>query len=1075
MGDSEIPSIVLSKVTPPRMRGVFPRERLFRLLDELEDHPALWVQAPGGAGKSTLVASNLDFRGLPHLWYQIDSGDADIATFFHYLGGAAVSEGRGTQKPLPPWTPDQLLSLHLFARRFFTALFTLLPPSVTIVFDNYQELQAGAPLHEVIREAVGVIPPGARIVVISREAPPATFARLLANSMIGLIGWEELRLDRDEAWELVRIKGGIELSDEKLDYLHDKTEGWAAGVVLMVEHLRRMGPDLSMLERIEPEGVFAYFASEIFDLANRELRDFLLKTAFLNRIPVSVAESLTGNDRTHQILSGLARSNYFTTRHQGRETTFQYHQLFQEFLRARAGEQLTPAELRALKGKAAMLLEKAGFTEDAGTLYRELEEWDALATMALQQAESLVVQGRTGLLGEWLARIPPETADRNPWVLFWLGACKLGASPQESRALLERAFTIFSGNGDRTGLLLSWCAVVETAIHVSEYVPMRQWIEVLKDVLKDDPSFPSWEIEVRVSLSLFNAAAFVLPDHPDIAAMRERAFSLICTEKIADANLFLSSGIHLIVHFIYQGDFTRAGLILDLLRGTAGSKETRDLVRIMVSVIEAHYAFATCSLDTCIDKAFEVLAIAAETGIRIWDTHNYGHALAAALARNDGKLVSELLPKMSADIAGARSVDKAYYHWLMAWQFALEEGFSQAGQHLEIALKLASEIGFRAPETAMLINQAEICLARGNVQEAAAWLEKSRATVIGMDSAYLSFCYLITDATLKFNCGEDAKGTELLRTAFAIGRENRIENFYFWRPALMTRLCVKALEAGIEGEYAARLVRKRGLLPAMPPLHVENWPWPIRIYTLGKFALLKEGREVVFSGKVQKKPLEMLKALVALGGEESREGQLADLLWPEADGDVARNSFKVTLHRLRELLGSDKSLQLRKGRLAMDKHFIWTDGQAFEHLLETAQRTGEGGDEAAAVGAVEQALHLYRGHFLSGDDNPWLVRMRERLRRLFALNIAVLAAFAMKQGNLTRCMAWYERGLEVDPTCEELYRQAMRTCIAAGLHGEALAFFRRCCHSLATELGLAPSPATVALHHQAQEQQISPE
>lgn len=1064
--DSEITSMVLSKVTPPRMSGVFPRERLFSLMDALEDHPVLWIQAPGGSGKSTLVASHLCSLGRPHLWYQVDSGDADIATFFHYLRSAAARKDKAAQMHCPSWTPDQILSIPLFARRFFTSLFTLLP-SIAIVFDNYQDLPAGAPLHEAIREAFGIIPPGARIIVISREAPSAAFSRLLANGIIGTIGWGELRLDSDEARKLVNTKGGVELSDEKLKYLYDKTEGWAAGIVLMVEHLRRMGPDLSMLERINTEGVFDYFASEIFDLADLELQDFLLKTAHLNRIPVSIAEKLTNNHRAHQILSSLAKSNYFTTRHQGLETTFQYHQLFQEFLRVRATERIAPEELRALKVKTATLLEEADFTEDAGNIYMKLEEWDALSAMALKKAQVLVTQGRTGLLGEWLSEIPSGTADKNPWLLFWLGICKFGVSPQESSALLERAFSIFRDKGDRTGLFLSWCAVVDTAIHVSQYLPMRQWLIELDDILREDPSFPSREIEVRVSLSRFNAAAFVLPDHKDIASMRQQAYDLICTEKIADANLFLSTGLHLVIHFIYQGDFTRGSLILDLLRGSASPSEATELVRIMVKTMESHYAFATCSLEACIDKAFEALSLAADSGIHIWDTHLYGHAIAAALAMGNENLFAELAPKMAAGLDGARSVDRAYYQWLLAWNFARNGEFQQAGQHLELALKLATEIGFLAPGTAMSINMAEICLERGNVEEAAAWLEKTRATVLGMNSAYLSFCHLATEATLKFNCGDAAKGNELLRAAFALGRENRIENFYSWRPAFMTRLCMKALEAGIEIDYVQNLIVRRKLIPQEPPIHIENWPWPIRIYTMGKFVLIKDGGEVAFSGKVQKKPLEMLKALVALGGEEPREGQLADLLWPESDGDVARNSFKVTLHRLRELLGNDKALQLKEGRLAMNPQLAWTDVQAFEHLLGMAQRAGEEGDEAGAVRIMAQALHLYRGHFLAGDDKPWLVPMRERLRRLFSLNISVLAGVAGERGDYQRSMEWYERGLAVDHTNEELYQQIMRTCLSADRPGDALATYQRCQRTLATGLGLTPSLTTTALYRQA--------
>lgn len=94
----------------------------------------------------------------------------------------------------------------------------------------------------------------------------------------------------------------------------------------------------------------------------------------------------------------------------------------------------------------------------------------------------------------------------------------------------------------------------------------------------------------------------------------------------------------------------------------------------------------------------------------------------------------------------------------------------------------------------------------------------------------------------------------------------------------MERLCANALDAGIEVEYVQDLIRKRNLIPEKPPLHLENWPWPLKIYTLGRFELLKDGKLIRFSRKVQQKPLALLKALIAFGGKEVRADQIEDTL-----------------------------------------------------------------------------------------------------------------------------------------------------------------------------------------------------
>ena len=267
----------------------------------------------------------------------------------------------------------------------------------------------------------------------------------------------------------------------------------------------------------------------------------------------------------------------------------------------------------------------------------------------------------------------------------------------------------------------------------------------------------------------------------------------------------------------------------------------------------------------------------------------------------------------------------------------------------------------------------------------------------------------------------------------------------------------------MEIPYVQELVRKRDLVPDSPPLEIETWPWPVAIYTLGRFGILKDGRPLTFSRKVQKRPLSLLKALIAFGGRAVREEQIADVVWPEAEGDMAIQSMSVALRRLRDLLGHDEAVRRQEGVLGLDPRYCWVDAFAFERLLGNAAFLRETGKKEGAAKLEEKALPLYRGPFLAEEaGRSWAVSMRERLRSRYLSTVGRLGAHWMQAGEWEKARVCYQRGIDVDNLAEEFYQSLMNCYLAVGRKAEALAVYDRL-GKIFSSLGVEPSPKTLDL------------
>lgn len=1059
----------IAKIFRPILSEVLPRERLFQQLDQAARRPVVWVSAPPGAGKTTLVANWLDARKLPCLWYQVDEGDSDVATFFYYLGLAAKKAAPHHRKPLPLFTPEYLHGISTFTRRYFENLFSRLKTPCVVVFDNYHEVSPDSPFHEVIRDGVSIAPPGVNVIFISRGAPPAVMSTLKSSRRLASLGWDEIRLTFEETAGIAALHGEERFKSESIHRMHEIAQGWAAGVILMSENMTSDGDGLFLPQQGDIADIFDYFAEEILAKTTREEREFLLKSSLLPKMTAKMAQRLTGLERSKQILSHLVRNHYFTHKHAHSEPVYQLHPLFRDFLLSHLRDSYPETEMSVLRRQAAAILADSGQFEDAAELLREAGAWQEFVPLVLSHTQSLMMQGRIQTLEEWLKSIPAEIVENNPWLLYWQGACRLPFAPAESRGLFERAFQLFTTNDDPAGTLLAWSGVVDTFhFEWNVFTPLDRWIAWLDEQITREPSFPSPEIEARVSASMCGALIFRQPTHPAIGKWVER--SLYLSKQSTDLQLRQLNCMNAISYFLWRGDVARCGMVIDELAKTAGTKAVSPLLTITLKMAQAvFFNWSTADHELSLRLTTEAQETAEASGVHVWDHFIASHGVYAALNNGNTEMAAEFLGKMEAKVENTRGFGLCHYLQLSCWHDLIAGQARRAVAHAEASLQIAEKSGIPLTEMKSRLQLAEALQEAGEREKATECLAHAGELIGRLGSLSLEFMWLLASAQFALDRGDESAGLSFLGQGMALGRRQGYVNMlWWWRPDVMTRLCVKALEAGIEVEYVQDLIRRRNLVPEAPPVHIEIWPWPLKIYTLGRFALVKEGEPVSFSGKVQQKPLAMLKALIALGGREVSEERLSDLLWPEADGATARTAFNTNLHRLRRLIGNDRAILMSDGKITLNPYYCWVDAWAFERICgQVESRLKEKSadrDPANFILLGEKGLTLYQGSFLAGDaGQPWTISQRERLRSMFLHLVGNLGQFREGSGKWRNAAEYYRKGLETDDLAEEFYQRLMVCHQEMGNRAEALTVFKRCSTTLSAVLGVSPSAKTAAI------------
>lgn len=1011
----------MAKVACPQLGELTARTRLFKRLDQLRRrHGVVWISAHAGSGKTSLAVSYLQQRKAPALWYRVDERDTDCAELFTYLSLAVASlEGhRRARVDLPTFSPRA--ERGPFSRRYFEALFARLPNNALVILDDYHRAPAPSSWHEAMERAIESLPRGINLLVLSREAPPASLARLLVHGEIGTMQAPELRISEAELKLMARARGPARRKSTQipvdLAQIHATTRGWAAGVALLLRRAARQATAESDIDReADTQVVFDYFALHAFADLAPETQRLLLSASVWPSFSAAELEALTGSTDAAEPMRALHRSGFLLEREPEAEESYRLHPLFRAFLLHRS--ELDPQALRETRRRAAGISSARGRYEDAFELLHALGDGDSMRTIILERAPTLHAQGRVKLLSDWLlaeANLgqPDEPIDpkSRAWLDYWRWKCGSGNTPGQITAGFDQVLSEFVRLGQSEGAYLAWSGGVRAlTFEARSWGEIDTWLKRLAQLEIRFPAFPSANVGLEVAGSLILALTLAGAE-PDVLD-RWAARALALAQNASDRSVFVTTASAMLLNHTLRGDAAHADTLSRKLQHWAVGPMAL-LARITVKAAAAVLAWHRAETEVCASAAREGTALMADEHIPLWTSVLLLFGCWAALDAGELGTVQRWLARLAVCAQTGSPVEVSAYHAARGREAMARNDLGAALSAFELALDHDRISSFPYGQGADLLAISFVCAELGRDEQSQRALAEAAEIEQRHREPVLAFWRALLEADRALRGGARELAVELARRGFGIARRQSIYNTQYPPPGRIADLCVLALEHDIEPEFVRALVKRRRLVPcARPPEHVD-WPWSLRIRVLGKLEIEQAGA-VLDLGKARVPPL-LLQVIVALGGKSLSVERVAEELWPDADGDAALHSFEMNLSRLRKQLGPDghRALVVENERIALDRSVCWTDVDA----LEVALAEGSRSSASHAPQHAQTLLSLYRGPVATGASEPLALRLLdERLLERVSGWAAVLEQALRSNGDFAMAARLRQELQQRDP------------------------------------------------------------
>lgn len=1069
--------VATSKFAVPRRRAdVVRRPRLNAFLDASVGIRGSLIAAPAGYGKTTLVVDWLQTSDFASIWLSLDTWDAELPAFARALS-EAVARRLGTEVALGDerfWQPRTVGTVLVNAIATYDDY-------AVLVLDDVHTLESSADVMATIGFVLERAPENLHVVMTSRTRPAIpSLPRLIARREVAAVGAADLAFTPHEIRELLGSMGRA-VSEDEADSLFERTEGWAAALILggtsPLAPLHPGGEGSSVAGRTSVEGEAAgggagsiggpnvglslgdYVTGEALDTVPEELRAYLRTIAMLPVWTPALCNDVSGRRDSERLLKELSSKVLFVAQHAEEPPMYRCHQLMRSLLMQQVRTD-DPAGYAEAGRSAAETLSRFGLLNEAVELLFELEEWPQAAVMLQEIAPRLITQGQATGLAEWIDRLPLAVRSERAHLLVWRARASLKVKEfDDALRLVDEAVRVLREEDDTGGLV--------------EALFVRGEAQRFKGY--NDEALAAFE-EARATLEASGEENALLAGQ----ALRNIGVTHTIYGELDAAIDELEEARRLLEQV---GDLMGIGSTCDTLAQCYSRRG--EPMQALGALQRAQSAFERAG------NTFDLGVTLNNTGMVYYELGEYEQSLQVyerglRVVRGTGDVMNEGF--IMAGIAETYRMMGRFEESLATYEEVrpIAEGLQHPHLMIELTEGIAlTKLGLGQGEEAAQLSRsvkpgegdppsrivqhalvdAQIALERGDGAAAlklidGVWklLEEARNV---HDMAVASFLR----ARALYDSHQPRKAmTEIGRAARLceqLGYKRFLRPYATGANEMVEYALARHVADALLNELAPKKIRPQA--PKKPQQAPDMLP-AVRALCLGRGSVFVGERQVSDIEWRSEKSKEMFFLLLARKDAVTKE-EIFTALWPDLPESKCNSNFHSSLYRLRRALFRECVVRGADGGYALNPKGVFdSDVDVFNRSMLEAEVAK---DEDARAAKLEEAVNAYKGPYMSATYSDWVEPTRREVEDRYIEALNELGAWKLRRGALEEALVLFKALDAVDAYSEAAAYGIMRCHLALNDGPSAARYYRRFRQLLKDELDEEPSERLTELYRQA--------